>query len=54
MLFDLTFQIKCKYYITDMCTNELINVQIILTKFFAKKNYLGMKWTDGKGGLHLL
>ena len=40
-----------------MCTNKLINFQIILTHFCEEKENkycLGLKWTDKEGGIHIL
>ena len=42
-----------------MFVNEIFNCQVILTHVLKKKlakyyMYLGLKWTDKEGGIHLL
>ena len=37
--------------------NEIFNFQVILTQIFENKlakYFLGLKWTDEEGGIHLL
>ena len=40
-----------------MFVNEIVNFQVILTHILEKKlakYYMGLKWTDKEGGIHLL